>query len=95
MSDNFLVLLAFGVFSTSLVLVYLLALWVRPVASWGAALILVAASLACFLVSEQQAAVDQGENPGLQAIILGAILAISAVGAFVGAVYGSWKAGHR
>jgi hypothetical protein len=95
MSDNSLVLLAFGVFSTALVLVYLLALWVRPRVAWVAAVMLVAGSIACFIVSEQQARSGAGEIPGLGPFILGAILAIAAVGGLVGATYGAWKARHR
>ena len=95
MSDNSLVLLAFGVFSTALVLVYLLALWIRPRAAWVASVVLVAGSIACFVVSEQQAQAGGSEIPGLGPFILGAILAIAAVGGLVGAAYGTWKAAHR
>jgi hypothetical protein len=95
MSNNALLLLAFGVFSTALVLVYLLAIWVAPRLAWVAGLALVLASLLSFLVSSQQVAARVGDNPGIGAFILGAILAIAAVGGLVGAGYGTWKAGHR
>jgi hypothetical protein len=92
MGDDMLALLAFGVFSTALVLVYLLALWVRPRAAWAVVIALVAASITSFVMSEQQAAVSLGENLGLRALVLGAILAIAAIGGLVGAAYGTWKA---
>lgn len=92
MSDNSLLLLAFGVFSTALVLVYLMALWTRPRLAWAACIALVAGSLGCFVLSEQQATQGGGEIPGLGAFILGAILAIAAVGGLIGAAYGTWKA---
>jgi hypothetical protein len=95
MTDNTLVLLAFGVFSTALVLVYLIAIWVAPRLSWLAGLGLVVASVVSFVVSSQQAAGGVGENPGIRAFLLGAILGIAAVGGIVGAAYGTWKAGHR
>lgn len=95
MSDNSLVVLAFGVFSAALVLHYLLAMWIRPRAAWVAAVVLVAGSIGCFIVSEQQANAGGGDMPGLRPFILGAILAIAAVGGLVGAAYGTWKAGHR
>jgi hypothetical protein len=95
MSDNFLLLMAFGVFSTALVLVYLIALWVTPRLAWVAGLGLAVASVVSFVVSSQQAATGTEGNPGIRAFLLGAILAIAAVGGLVGAAYGTWKAGHR
>ncbi|MGL4319866.1 MAG: hypothetical protein ACRCS3_03315 [Paracoccaceae bacterium] len=95
MTDNTLVLLAFGVFSTALVLVYLLAIWVAPRISWLAGVGLIVASVVSFVISSQQAAAGAGENPGIRAFLLGAILGIAAVGGVVGAVYGTWKARHR
>jgi hypothetical protein len=95
MTDNTLVLLAFGVFSTALVLVYLIAIWVAPRLSWVAGLGLVVASVVSFMVSSQQAATGTEGNPGIRAFLLGAILGIAAVGGLVGAAYGTWKAGHR
>jgi hypothetical protein len=100
MTDNSLLLLAFGVFSTALVLVYLLALWVRPRAAWGTSVVLVVGSIGSFVISEQQVAQDIGSvgataMPGLRLFILGAVLAIAAVGAVVGAGYGTWRARQR
>jgi hypothetical protein len=95
MTDNTLVLLAFGVFSTALVLIYLLAIWVAPRLAWAAGLGLVVSSVASFVMSSQQAAAGGEGNPGVRAFLLGAILAIAAIGGLVGAAYGTWKAGHR
>jgi hypothetical protein len=95
MNDNTLLLLAFGVFSTALVLVYLLAIWVAPRLAWVAGLGLVVASVSSFIMSSQQAAAGGEGNPGIRAFLLGAIFAIAAVGGIVGAAYGTWKAGHR
>lgn len=92
MTDSSLVLLAFAVFSTALVLVYLVALWIRPRAAWAATIVLVATSVGCFVLSEQQAAAGVGDSPGLRTILLGAILAIAGIGAMIGAGYGTWKA---
>jgi hypothetical protein len=95
MTDNTLVLLAFGVFSTALVLVYLLAIWVAPRLAWVVGLGLGVASVGAFVLSSQQAAAGGEGNPGIGAFLLGAILAIAAVGGVVGAAYGTWKARHR
>lgn len=95
MNDNTLLLLAFGVFSTALVLVYLLAIWVAPRLGWLAGVALVAGSVIAFFVSSQQATTGSGANPGMPAFLLGAIFGIAAVGGLVGAVYGTWKARHR
>lgn len=95
MNDNSLVLLAFGVFSTALVLLYLLAIWVAPRLSWLAGLGLVLASVACFVLSSRQAASGLGNNPGIEAFLLGAIFGIAAIGGIVGALYGTWKARNR
>ncbi len=95
MTDNTLVLLAFGVFSTALVLVYLIAIWIAPRLAWVAGLALVIASVVSFVLSSQQAAAGGDGNPGIRAFLLGAILGIAAVGGVVGAVYGTWKARHR
>jgi hypothetical protein len=95
MNDNTLLLLAFGVFSTALLLAYLLAIWITPRLAWIASLALVLGSVILFALSSQQAAVGSGENPGIGAFILGAIFGIAAVGGLVGAGYGTWKARHR
>ena len=95
MTDNTLLLLAFGVFSTALVLVYLIAIWVAPRLAWVAGLGLVVSSTGSFVLSSQQAAAGGEGNPGVRAFLLGAILGIAAVGGMVGAVYGTWKARHR
>jgi hypothetical protein len=95
MNDNTLVLLAFGVFSTALVLVYLIAIWVTPRLSWLAGLALVLASVLSFGLSSRQAASAAGANPGIEAFLLGAIFGIAAIGGIVGAAYGTWKARHR
>jgi hypothetical protein len=95
MNDNTLVVLAFGVFSTALFLVYLLAIWVSPRLAWVAGLALATGSVISFALSSQQAATGSGENLGIGAFILGAIFGIAAVGGLFGAVYGTWKARRR
>jgi hypothetical protein len=95
MNDNTLLLLAFGVFSTALVLVYLIAIWVAPRLSWVAGLGLVVSSVVSFVISSQQAAAGGEGNPGIRTFILGAVLGIAAIGGIVGAAYGTWKARHR
>ena len=95
MTDSTLLLLAFGVFSTALVLIYLLALWTRPVWAWLATLGLGVAAIACVMQSERLAQTGIGDTPGVGALILSGIFGIATMGGLIGAAYGTWRVSQR
>lgn len=91
-TDSLLLLLAFGTFSTALVLSYLVALWTRPLFAWLIALGGGAATIASIVLSEAQAQSGTGATPGAGTLILAGVLGIATMGALIGAGYGTWKA---
>ncbi|MCU0801986.1 MAG: hypothetical protein MUD11_09435 [Rhodobacteraceae bacterium] len=91
-TENALLLLAFGTFSTAFVLTYLVALWTRPRLAWAAVVVGALATGGMVLLSEMQAQSAQGETPGAATLIMAGVLGIATIGALVGAGYGTWKA---
>lgn len=90
-TDNTLLLLAFGTFSTALVLCYLIAHWTRPLFAWTLVLLGGAATIGCVVASEVQADSATGTT-GAGVLILAGIIGIATMGALIGAGYGTWKA---
>jgi hypothetical protein len=98
--DNTLLLSAFVVFSVAVILIYLVAIWLRPLWAWLLTGLGAAATIGCFAASEAQAraalasTATNSQTPGLALLILAAICGIATAGGLVGAGYGTWRFGR-